>query len=282
MYCGTYLLQSFGPHDSQWLHCTSFCAYFSQNEAFLLWNISIWYAAFRRSGQWLHMIFLQKQSSRVITGREDWHLRHYSSEPESYEWELVLNVMCVRFWKCSEYWDVVIWVVILCSLVDRYIILITYTVYIYTYIYFVLTHITSPGFFPDFWMSDTILDQIQVLKCLNCYFTGSSNWMDFLADFKCAVCRGDPLRWPRDTLYPQKLALTSPTSGGRSVGIFHLQTKFTEFSLVWICKNLLHCIKVVVVVTLALREKICWGYVRTKWVGLKREDNNGWKKWHSQ
>jgi hypothetical protein len=30
--------------------------------------------------------------------------------------------------------------------------------------------------------------------------------------------RGDPLSWPRDTLYPQKLALTSPTSDGRSVG----------------------------------------------------------------
>jgi hypothetical protein len=30
--------------------------------------------------------------------------------------------------------------------------------------------------------------------------------------------RRDPLRWPRDTLYPQKLALTSPTSGGRSIG----------------------------------------------------------------
>jgi hypothetical protein len=28
--------------------------------------------------------------------------------------------------------------------------------------------------------------------------------------------RGDPLRWPRDTIYPQQLALTSPTSGGRS------------------------------------------------------------------
>jgi hypothetical protein len=26
---------------------------------------------------------------------------------------------------------------------------------------------------------------------------------------------GDPLRWPRDTLYQHKLALTSPTSGGR-------------------------------------------------------------------
>jgi hypothetical protein len=30
--------------------------------------------------------------------------------------------------------------------------------------------------------------------------------------------RRDPLSWPRDTLYPQKLALTSPTSVGRSVG----------------------------------------------------------------
>jgi hypothetical protein len=42
--------------------------------------------------------------------------------------------------------------------------------------------------------------------------------------------RGNPLRWPRDTLYPQKLALTSPTSGGRSVGIVRLRTKATEFS----------------------------------------------------
>jgi hypothetical protein len=39
--------------------------------------------------------------------------------------------------------------------------------------------------------------------------------------------RGDPLHWPRDTLNPQKkkLALTSPTSGGRSVGIVRLRTK---------------------------------------------------------
>jgi hypothetical protein len=37
--------------------------------------------------------------------------------------------------------------------------------------------------------------------------------------------RGDPLRWPRDTLYPQKLPRTSPTSGGRSVGIVRLRTK---------------------------------------------------------
>jgi len=30
-------------------------------------------------------------------------------------------------------------------------------------------------------------------------------------------------------LYPQKLALTSPTGGGRSVGIVRSRTKATEF-----------------------------------------------------
>jgi len=33
-------------------------------------------------------------------------------------------------------------------------------------------------------------------------------------------------------LYPQKLALTTPTGGGRSVGIVRVRTKATEFSLV--------------------------------------------------
>jgi hypothetical protein len=37
--------------------------------------------------------------------------------------------------------------------------------------------------------------------------------------------RRDPLRLPRDTLYPQKLAITSPTSGGCSVDIVRLRTK---------------------------------------------------------
>jgi hypothetical protein len=39
---------------------------------------------------------------------------------------------------------------------------------------------------------------------------------------------GDPLRWPRRTLYPQKRALTSPTSGCRSLGIVRSRTKATE------------------------------------------------------
>jgi hypothetical protein len=41
--------------------------------------------------------------------------------------------------------------------------------------------------------------------------------------------RGDLLRWPRDTLYPQKLALTLPTSSGRLVDIVRSRTKATEF-----------------------------------------------------
>jgi hypothetical protein len=38
------------------------------------------------------------------------------------------------------------------------------------------------------------------------------------------------VRWPRDTLYPQNLALNSPTCGGRSIGIVCLWSKATEFS----------------------------------------------------
>jgi hypothetical protein len=38
------------------------------------------------------------------------------------------------------------------------------------------------------------------------------------------------LRWPRDTLYQLKLALTSSAGCGRLVGIVRLRTKTTEFS----------------------------------------------------
>jgi hypothetical protein len=39
----------------------------------------------------------------------------------------------------------------------------------------------------------------------------------------------DPSRSPRGTLYPQKSVLTSPTSGGLSVGIVLSRPKATEF-----------------------------------------------------
>jgi hypothetical protein len=55
--------------------------------------------------------------------------------------------------------------------------------------------------------------------------------------------RGEPLCWPRNTLYPQKLALTLPTNGGRSVGIVRLWTEATEFVFVY-------CIFILLVLTL--------------------------------
>jgi hypothetical protein len=42
--------------------------------------------------------------------------------------------------------------------------------------------------------------------------------------------RGNSLHSPHNNLYPQKLALTSPTSGDRSVGILRSRNMATEFS----------------------------------------------------
>jgi hypothetical protein len=54
---------------------------------------------------------------------------------------------------------------------------------------------------------------------------------------KCCIReydRRDPSRWRRRTIYLQKLTLTSPTSGGRSVGIVRSRTQDTEFgSYTW-------------------------------------------------
>jgi hypothetical protein len=41
--------------------------------------------------------------------------------------------------------------------------------------------------------------------------------------------RRDPSCWPRGTLYPEKLALTSPTSGCRWVGIFYRFKKYNVY-----------------------------------------------------
>jgi hypothetical protein len=45
--------------------------------------------------------------------------------------------------------------------------------------------------------------------------------------------RKDPSRWPRGIPFPQMLAVTSPTSGSRSIGIVRLRNYTTEFSSVW-------------------------------------------------
>jgi hypothetical protein len=63
-------------------------------------------------------------------------------------------------------------------------------------------------------------------ELFNCSFSSSDSGLE-----NRQYGSGDPLRWPRDALYQQKLAPTSPTSGDRSGGIVRLWTKATEF--VW-------------------------------------------------
>jgi len=48
------------------------------------------------------------------------------------------------------------------------------------------------------------------------------------------------LFYSSSSLYPQKLALTSPTGGGRSVGIVRSRTKATEFCLLLKIASVLH------------------------------------------
>jgi hypothetical protein len=57
--------------------------------------------------------------------------------------------------------------------------------------------------------------------------------------------RGDPLRWPRDTLYPEKLALTSPTR--RSLG-WHTSLAGSLLSLFYSCNRPLSCNRPVLLV----------------------------------
>jgi hypothetical protein len=67
----------------------------------------------------------------------------------------------------------------------------------------------------------------QSQQCCNCFH--------FLILFLCLenreYGRRDPSRWPRGTLYPEKLAIPSTTSGDRSVGIVRSRTQTMEFIL---------------------------------------------------
>jgi hypothetical protein len=52
--------------------------------------------------------------------------------------------------------------------------------------------------------------------------------------------RRDPSCWPRGTIYPKKLELTSPTSCGRSVGRAHSWTQATELFSLFFSNSHLH------------------------------------------
>jgi hypothetical protein len=82
--------------------------------------------------------------------------------------------------------------------------------------------------------------------------------------------RRDASRWPRGNLYPQKLSLTSPTSGGRSVGIVRSRTQTTEFLVCSIClgrRRYVVCVRIPEQVFGQCRKfSFCWTLsVRARW-----------------
>jgi hypothetical protein len=70
--------------------------------------------------------------------------------------------------------------------------------------------------------------------------------------------RRDPSHWPRGTLYAQQLAITSPISGGRSVGIVRSRTQTMEFSYIYIYIYIYICVCVCVCVSEWERELYRW------------------------
>jgi hypothetical protein len=58
---------------------------------------------------------------------------------------------------------------------------------------------------------------------------------------KPRIWLGDPSRWSRGTLFPQKLSPTSPTSGDSSVGMIRLRIQATEFYNIYMCLCVCMC-----------------------------------------
>jgi hypothetical protein len=80
-----------------------------------------------------------------------------------------------------------------------------------------------------------VLQELNGSICLQIHIHCASNFVNVTVNRggtfrfrKSRILHRDPSRWPRGTLYLQKLALISPTSGSRSVGIIRLRTNATE------------------------------------------------------
>jgi hypothetical protein len=89
--------------------------------------------------------------------------------------------------------------------------------------------------------------------------------------------RGDTLHWPGDTFYPQKLALTSPTSGDRSVCKVRLRNEAIKFWYLLIFCSLL-CIGLAAHCLRQRHRVLCVGQIKVK---RELSVHNVFLIWHS-
>jgi hypothetical protein len=83
----------------------------------------------------------------------------------------------------------------------------------------------------------------------------------------------------RDTLYPQKFEPTSPTGGGRSVGIVRSRTQATEINLVLYIGagklNYSRDISKILVRKISLTfPNVCWNVVHIEWPHLYKANED--------
>jgi hypothetical protein len=88
--------------------------------------------------------------------------------------------------------------------------------------------------------------------------------------------RRDPSCWPRGTLYPQKVALTSPTSGGRSDDIVLSWTQATESSLVLLMFQWCDAYSKINGVLQEFRWPV-WPSGQSSWLQIQRTGFDSWR-----
>jgi hypothetical protein len=91
--------------------------------------------------------------------------------------------------------------------------------------------------------------------------------------------RMDHSRWPPDTLYPEKLALTSPTSGIRSVGIVRSRTQAKEIFFIVKRRKFAERLRCKWAYINMCKYKMCIKEIKTRdtnWIHLAQNSDEWW------
>jgi hypothetical protein len=100
--------------------------------------------------------------------------------------------------------------------------------------------------------------------CITLFFTSFASLHNSLESREYGS--RDPLCWPRNTFYLQKLALTSPTSGGRLVGIVRTRTTGHAVCSFFFCFLPLYTIQQPILCSQMCQSNIHYGWLKAKFM----------------